>query len=143
MGTPVLTLPGRSFASRVCASLVTAAGVPEFVCASAEDYVAQAIALGRDPQRLRAYRARLLALRESSTLFDTQGHVRALEQNYREMWADFVADRLPRPDLTNLDAYLDVGIAIATGRCPDWSSGLAARDAFAPLPPDRRLWSGR
>ncbi len=32
MGTPVLTYPGNSFASRVCASLVHAAGIGDFVC---------------------------------------------------------------------------------------------------------------
>lgn len=37
MGVPVLTLPGRGFASRVCASLVRAAGLPEMICASAAD----------------------------------------------------------------------------------------------------------
>ncbi|MEJ0045695.1 MAG: hypothetical protein WDN04_05920 [Rhodospirillales bacterium] len=32
MGVPVLTVAGRGFAARVCASLVRAAGVPELVC---------------------------------------------------------------------------------------------------------------
>ena len=34
MGVPVLTLSGRCFASRVCGSLVRAAGLPDLVCAS-------------------------------------------------------------------------------------------------------------
>ena len=38
MGVPVLTLSGRSFASRVCGSLVRAAGLPELVCSNAETY---------------------------------------------------------------------------------------------------------
>lgn len=152
MGTPVLTLPGRSFAARVCASLVSAAGVPELVCATSEEFVAQAIALGRDLPRLCGYRARLLALRETSTLFDTARFVREIEALYRHMWDDFRADRLPRPALTNLDAYLEVGIALnAPARqgipLPDhaaaWQAGLAARDAFAPLAPDQRLWGNR
>ncbi len=37
MGVPVLTLSGRSFASRVCGSLVRAAGLPELICATPED----------------------------------------------------------------------------------------------------------
>src|SRR5882762_10016630 len=40
MGAPVLTLTGRSFASRVCASLVRAAGIEGMICATPADYVA-------------------------------------------------------------------------------------------------------
>ncbi|MBX9698653.1 MAG: O-linked N-acetylglucosamine transferase, partial [Acetobacteraceae bacterium] len=54
MGVPVLTVPGRGFAARVCASLVRAAGLPDFVCLTPEDYVARAIALGRDRAALAA-----------------------------------------------------------------------------------------
>ncbi|MBL8835488.1 MAG: tetratricopeptide repeat protein, partial [Alphaproteobacteria bacterium] len=50
-GVPVLTLPGDSFASRVGASLVTAAGLPELVARSPADYKAIAIALAGDPAR--------------------------------------------------------------------------------------------
>src|SRR6202041_1462378 len=39
MGVPVLTIPGKSFASRVCASLVTAAGIGEMVCEDVDQYV--------------------------------------------------------------------------------------------------------
>src|SRR6185295_5619813 len=39
MNVPILTLPGRSFASRVCASLLQAAGVGELACATGEEYV--------------------------------------------------------------------------------------------------------
>lgn len=151
MGTPVPTLPGRGIASRVRASLVTAAGVPELVCATPEDYVAPAIPLGRDPVRLRAYRARLLALRETSLLFDTARFVRHLEARYREMWQAFREDRLPRPDLANLDTCLDLGAATEypaakTGLAPDydaqWQARPASRHAFAPIPRDNRFWSG-
>ena len=43
MGVPVLTVRGRGFASRVCASLVTAAGLPEMICERQEDYVERAV----------------------------------------------------------------------------------------------------
>ncbi|MGX9963184.1 O-linked N-acetylglucosamine transferase, SPINDLY family protein [Roseomonas sp. F4] len=150
MGTPVLTLPGRGFASRVCASLVRAAGVPELVCDTPADYVAQAIALGNDVARLRAYRPRLLALRETSVLFDTEAFVRAIEAQFETMWAAFRDGTLPRPDLTNLDTYLDLGLAEDHDArelftVPDyterWRARLARRNGFQKLPPDARLWS--
>lgn len=148
MGVPVLTLPGRSFASRVCASLVRAAGIPELICASAADFLAQAVVLGRDRSRLLAHRQKLLAGRDSCSLFDTQRLVRELEALFEAMWADAAADRLPRPDLTNLDAYLEVGAELDhesvefhdlpayVGR---YLRALAAPRACAHLPGDRRL----
>ena len=54
MGVPVLTASGRSFASRVCGSLVRAAGLPELALSSLDDFVATAVALGRDRARLAA-----------------------------------------------------------------------------------------
>ena len=45
MGVPVLTLQGRSFAARVCASLLAAAGVPELAAANENEYRGKAIVL--------------------------------------------------------------------------------------------------
>ncbi len=49
MGVPVLTLSGRSFASRVCGSLVRSAGLTDLVVMNAKDYVERAVALGARP----------------------------------------------------------------------------------------------
>lgn len=149
MGVPVLTVPGRGFAARVCASLVQAAGLPDFICASPGDYIARAIAFGQDRAALAEARARLLAGRDSAPLFDTPGLVRALEGLFRAMWQDFAAGRLPRPDLTNLDTCLELGAAMdhdlaETSFLPEyearWRDALARRHAFTPLPFDGRLW---
>ena len=148
MGVPVLTVSGRSFASRVCGSLARAAGTPELVCATPDEYVALAVALGRDPARLGALRARLEAGRATCVLFDTPGLVRSLEALYQGMWQDCLSGRLPRPDLANLDAYLEVGNQAEheereVQSIPDylgwWRERLARRARFRPLPPDRRL----
>ncbi len=149
MGVPVLTVPGRSFAARVCASLVRAAGIPELVCDSPAEYVRRAVELGRDRATLRPLRERLIAGRGSAILFDTPGLVRNLEALFQGMWADFVAARLPRPDLANLDTYLELGAGMdhdseETSFRPDyearWRDALSRRHAFAPLPRDGRLW---
>ena len=148
MGVPVLTVPGRSFAARVCASLVQAAGLPDFVCASAEEYVSRAIAFGRDRASLAPFRARLLEGRGSALLFDTPRLVRDLEALFHGMWDDFAAGRLPRPDLTNLDTYLELGAAMDHGATEAsfdptlddrWRAAVARRHAYAPLPPDGRF----
>ncbi len=150
MGVPVLTFAGRSFAARVCASLVRAAGMPDLVCDGPDEFVARAIALGRDPAALRGYRDRLEANRKTCTLFDMDAHVRGLEGLLREMWGDFEAGRLPQPDLRNLDVYRDLALAddyegIERIRIEDlaghYRALLAARDRVRPVPEDARLWT--
>ncbi|WP_295528335.1 tetratricopeptide repeat protein [Novosphingobium sp. Chol11] len=79
-GVPVLTCAGPAFPARVAASLLTAAGLPELVTHSREDYAALALALARDPARLADVRARLAAQRATCVLFDTVAHTRALER---------------------------------------------------------------
>ena len=48
-GTPVLTLPLETLASRVAASQVTALGFPELVASSREDYEEKAVYYGNNP----------------------------------------------------------------------------------------------
>ncbi len=148
MGVPVLTLSGRSFASRVCGSLARSAGTPELVCESAEAFVQRGVELGRDRALLAALRQRLQDGRAASTLFDTPGLVRGLEDLYRSMWQDFKEGKLPKPDLANLDVYLEVGMQ---GDAEDvemqgvadyrdmWMERLAKRSRYRPIEADRRL----
>ena len=102
MGVPILTTPGRSFASRVCASLAHAGGIGELVCPTQEVYVARAIELGRNPKKISELKERLTVARQSSALFDTPRLVRELENLYRGMWEEFQAGRRPVPDLIQL-----------------------------------------
>jgi protein O-GlcNAc transferase len=84
-GVPMVTCLGRSFASRVGGSLLRAAGLPELVCSSLDDYAALARDLAGDPARRESLRARLIGARESSPLFDATGFCRALERAYVSM----------------------------------------------------------
>ncbi|MCA0433188.1 MAG: glycosyl transferase [Proteobacteria bacterium] len=144
MGAPVLTVPGRSFASRVCASLVTAGGAPELVCATLQDYIARAIALGNDRDAALALREKIEQVRNSSVLFDTDLLVRSLEGLYEQMWEDFAQDRLPQPDLRNLAVYEEVALALnaeaSDVSMKDYAIALSAYNAHYPLLPDNRLW---
>lgn len=146
-GVPVLTLSGRSFASRVCGSLVHAAGIPELVCTSVRQYVARAVEYGSDPARLQPFRDRLRAGRETCTLFDMPQLVAHLEGLYQQMWAECERGELPRPDLANLDVYLEVGCQekhedVEVQMIEDyqgwWLKNLANRHKFRPVEPDRR-----
>lgn len=85
MGLPVVTRAGRSFAGRVAASLLSAAGVPELITHSNEEYQALALELARDREKLAAFRRRLDQQRLSSPLFDSSLFTRHLEQAYAHM----------------------------------------------------------
>jgi len=86
-GLPVLTQRGSAYAGRVAASLLTAAGLPELITETAEDYESLALALARDPARLGALRDRLAANRATASLFDTPRLARDLEAAYLAMLA--------------------------------------------------------
>jgi predicted O-linked N-acetylglucosamine transferase (SPINDLY family) len=87
MGCPVLTETGTTFAARVATSLLHAVGLPELAVASRARYVEEAIALGREPARLRALRARLAQGRASAPLFDAVRFTAGLEAAYLELAA--------------------------------------------------------
>lgn len=86
-GLPLLTARGETFVSRVSASNVVAAGLPELVVDSLADYEALALALARDPTRLAALREELARRRPTAPLFDNERHRRHVEQAYVEMVA--------------------------------------------------------
>jgi predicted O-linked N-acetylglucosamine transferase (SPINDLY family) len=83
-GCPVLTWLGETFAARVGASLLTAAGLSELIASDAADYVQRAIDLASDRAMLGRYRQLALASRESP-LFDTTATTRALEAAYLQI----------------------------------------------------------
>lgn len=151
MGVPVLTYAGRSFASRVCASLVRAAGAPELIATTPEAFIARAIALATtDRLALGELRQRLIANRDTCTLFDIEGLARNLEALYAQMAEEYRTGDLPRPNLANLDAYLDIGanmdhdafeIAALADYHRLYREALAARRRNAPMQADGRLWT--
>jgi predicted O-linked N-acetylglucosamine transferase (SPINDLY family) len=93
-GLPLLTRKGETFASRVAASVLTAAGLPDLIVDDAASYRATALALAQDPDRLRALRSRVAAARTSS-LFDTPAYVQGLEDLFRRMHARRLAGLAP------------------------------------------------
>lgn len=95
-GVPVLACPGQSFASRVSASLLTAAGLPDLVTHSPETYAALALTLARTPERLAALRERTRAAR-TSALFDTPAYAAAFTAAFEAMHARLLAGQPPAP----------------------------------------------
>ena len=84
-GLPVLTCLGKTFAGRVAASVLKAAGLPEMVTRSLSEYEARALGLARDPQALAEVKAKLAGNRHTHALFDTRRFARHLEKAYLHM----------------------------------------------------------
>lgn len=85
-GLPVLTCPGRSMASRVAASIVMAAGMPELIALDPAEYEAKALRLATNPDELIRMKQKLAATRSASALFDLPRRTREIEAAYKEMW---------------------------------------------------------
>ena len=103
-GLPVLTCAGRSFASRVAASALHAAGLPELVTSSVGGYEATALRLACDGGELSALRRRLGRANAALPLFDTTRYTRGLEAAFLYMRQRAAAGLTPRsfdvtPDL--------------------------------------------
>ncbi|WP_349437876.1 glycosyl transferase [Pararhizobium sp. A13] len=150
MGLPVLTIPGKSFASRFCGSIIAAAGVPELACASPEEYVQRAIAFAGNRKSLAAISESLQRQRETSVLRDIPATVRRLEQLFWQMQGECERGETPVPDLQNLDVYYEIGAEIVKGNVEfeddhtyrqRYIEKLARWHDYAPLPRDCRLWA--
>jgi predicted O-linked N-acetylglucosamine transferase (SPINDLY family) len=101
MGVPLLTLPGKSFASRVGASLLTALDLPELIAADADAYVVTAVRLARSRSEIGALKRRLALAVETSAVFDPARFVTGLETAFQTLSDRHRAGAAPRDlDLT-------------------------------------------
>lgn len=150
VGLPVLTVPGKGFASRFCSSIVLAAGVPDLIASDPADYVSKAIELAHDGPRLAAIRQSIADQRETSVLRDIPGLARRLEELYWQMQGEAERGETPVPDLANLDLYYEIGCEIMQENIEfDDSAAFRKRyidklrqwHAFSPIPHDGRLWT--
>lgn len=94
-GVPIVTFPGATFAARVAASLLRAAGLTETIAASLAEYESIAMRLARAPDYLASLRARLVANRGTCALFDSRTFARDLESLYRRMFEHWQAGVSP------------------------------------------------
>ncbi|MFY7975504.1 MAG: hypothetical protein ACOVOT_13865, partial [Rubrivivax sp.] len=102
-GLPVVTRFGESYASRVAASVLAAAGVGELAFERVEDYRLAITALALDRDLRHSYRERLVSQRMALPLFDTPRWTREFESLLGRMvarWRQGLApDHLPAQPL--------------------------------------------
>ena len=86
VGLPVITCAGDTFAGRVGASMLKAAGLPELVTTSLDDYEALARNLATEPELMSSIRRKLADNRSTCPLFDGDRFRRHVEAAYTTMW---------------------------------------------------------
>jgi predicted O-linked N-acetylglucosamine transferase (SPINDLY family)/SAM-dependent methyltransferase len=86
MGVPVLTLTGTSFLARQGLGLLMNAGLPDWIAADADDYVARGVAQAGDLPRLAALRTGLRQQVLTSPIFDPPRFAGCFETALRGMW---------------------------------------------------------
>jgi predicted O-linked N-acetylglucosamine transferase (SPINDLY family) len=85
MGCPLVALCGETFTARVSSSLLVNAGLADLVTHTLDDYEVLALDLAKDPERMRAMRARAAAACDTAPLFDSLSFVRDLEALYEQV----------------------------------------------------------
>lgn len=91
MGVPTLTLAGQGLLARQGASLMTAAGLGDWVAGNEDEYLARAVAWSHDLPRLASLRAELRTRVARSPLCDADAFARHLESAWRAMWLQWLA----------------------------------------------------
>ena len=99
----MITLLGDRMSSRVSASLLTSAGLPELICGSTEEYEELAVTLAEDSEKLFSCRRKLERCRDSCAAFDTARWVRNLEAGFNEAIRKLESNEAP-DDITITDS---------------------------------------
>ncbi|MEO6975862.1 MAG: tetratricopeptide repeat protein [Gallionella sp.] len=86
MGVPVLSKLGDRFISRTAGSIAHNAGLPDWIAADEDEYVAKAVAFSSNLDRLAALRAGLRQQVLASPLFDAPRFARNFEDALWGMW---------------------------------------------------------
>ena len=87
MGVPVISLMGERFITRMGGSLAAQVGLQSVTAETDGEFVARAVALAGDRDRLRELRATLRKRIGASSLCDGPAYARNVEAAIREMWA--------------------------------------------------------
>ena len=84
-GMPLVTFAGKSFSSRVSASLLNSMGLNELICSTEEQYYEKALDLGRNPGKVSFLKQKLFKNKYSYPLFDSHLFVKNFEFKLKEI----------------------------------------------------------
>ena len=89
MGVPVVTLAGKTHASRVGVSILSNVGLTGLIADSADDYKRIATGLANNFENLASLRNSLRGMMQQSPLTDAKKFTTNLEKAYRDMWLEW------------------------------------------------------
>jgi protein O-GlcNAc transferase len=94
-GVPVVSMMGNHWVSRMTASHLIAAGLPELVCLNLDTYEQTAVDLALFPQKAEALHEKLIMNHSLFPLFNVQGFVNDLDNALEMIWHRHVQDLKP------------------------------------------------
>jgi predicted O-linked N-acetylglucosamine transferase (SPINDLY family) len=90
VGLPIITYAGESFCSRVGASLLNAALLPELITFDLSEYEELAVSIANNHHLLSQLKEKLVNKREIMPLFNSQGTTKSIENAYSEMYSRYI-----------------------------------------------------
>ena len=94
MGIPVLTMKGKSFASRVANSLLVSIDLPELVTENFEEYEKHAIKISNDNDHLKDLKKRVLKNKINSNIYKTDIFTKNFEDLLKKIFQNYI-DKKP------------------------------------------------
>lgn len=88
MGVPAITLVGKTAVSRGGASILTNAGLSDYIANTPQQYIESSIRIALNVQRLAELRAQLREQMQNSRLMDAPRFAREMERAFRQMWRE-------------------------------------------------------
>ena len=89
MGVPVLTLKGTNFVSRCGESLNSNLDMPEFIAKDKKDYIAKAIAISENKEKLSLIRKNIRKNILNSPLFDMESFGQHFSTLLNNVWEKY------------------------------------------------------
>lgn len=89
-GLPILTCMGKTFASRVCSSILNSINLNELICTTVEEYKNKAIKLGNDRNEINKIKEKLEINLYKTALFDTKKFTKNIENAYKQAYNKYL-----------------------------------------------------
>ena len=86
MGLPVITLQGKSFSSRMGASILKAINMPELIASNQNEYESMAIELATNSKKMKEVKEKLSNNIKTAPLFNTAMFTKHLESAYKTIY---------------------------------------------------------
>ena len=94
-GVPVLTKKGKSFHSRVAASILNVTGLKELIVNSDMEYIDKAVKIAKDKKYLKNLKYNLKKSKDTNPLFDSKNYTKKIEQAYQKVTERYFKNQKP------------------------------------------------